>query len=152
MRVLGDEAEQRVAEHLALMGFELIYQSRASRGAFDLFATRGAEQLGVQVKRTGFPVRFTAPEWSRMEADGERMKWRWVVAAVAAPPSLEVVLLDPAKAKKTRVAARLDETAVIENLLLWLDRKRQAPKVRKKPGASTASASTSARAARRPPP
>ncbi|NUQ72434.1 MAG: ATP-binding protein [Polyangiaceae bacterium] len=140
MRVLGDEAEQRVAEHLALMGFELIYQSRASRGAFDLFATRGAEQLGVQVKRSGFPVRFTAPEWSRMEADGERMKWRWVVAAVAAPPGNGVVLLDPAKAKKTQAAARLDEAAAIENLLLWLDKKRKASKPRKKLGSSTSPA------------
>jgi hypothetical protein len=66
-----------------------------------------------------------------MEADGERMNWRWVVAAVAASPGFEVTLLDPAKAIKTRAGARLDENAAIENLLLWLDRRTPAPKRRK---------------------
>ena len=48
--------ERVVAEHLARSGFELVYQSRGSRGAFDLLATRGAQQLGVQVKRSPLPL------------------------------------------------------------------------------------------------
>ncbi|MCC7534760.1 MAG: AAA family ATPase, partial [Deltaproteobacteria bacterium] len=59
MRALGDEAEASVAELLSRMGFDLVYQSRGSRGAFDLLATRGADQLGVQVKRSRLPLRFS---------------------------------------------------------------------------------------------
>ncbi len=33
MTVVGDEAEKTVARHLARLGFDLVYQSRASRGA-----------------------------------------------------------------------------------------------------------------------
>src|SRR5262249_40525193 len=58
MTLLGDEAERAVAEHLAGLGFDLVYQSRASRGAFDLLALRGPAQLGVQVKRGDLPLRF----------------------------------------------------------------------------------------------
>ncbi len=67
MSVLGDAAERRAAEHLAALGFDLVYQSRASRGAFDLLAIRGGGQLGVQVKRTArLPLRFSPAAWARM--------------------------------------------------------------------------------------
>lgn len=118
MRLLGDEAEKSTVETLARMGFELIYQSRASRGAFDLLATRGAHQLAVQVKRTHLPLRFTLTEWNRMEADGQRFGWRWVIAAVSAEG--QVVLLDPAHARKGK-EIRLTADAAIENLLKWVD-------------------------------
>ena len=121
MRVVGDEAELAVAEHLAGMGFDLIYQSRASRGAFDLLATRGAHQLGVQVKRSPLPLRFSAAAWKRMAAEGERFGWRWVVAALTPPPEGRLLLLDPARAAvKKRVT--LGAEAAIDNLLLWVDR------------------------------
>jgi hypothetical protein len=118
---VGDEAELAVAEHLAGMGFDLIYQSRASRGAFDLLATRGAHQLGVQVKRSPLPLRFSAAAWKRMAAEGERFGWRWVVAALTPPPEGRLLLLDPARAAvKKRVT--LGAEAAIDNLLLWVDR------------------------------
>jgi Holliday junction resolvase len=82
MTLIGDEAEQAVARTLSSMGFELVYQSKGSRGAFDLLALRGSLQLGVQVKRSEMPLRFNKHEWSRMVADGKRFKWSWVVAAV----------------------------------------------------------------------
>lgn len=66
MKLIGDEAEQRVAQRLASLGFELVYQSRASRGAFDLLAIRGARQLGVQVKRSALPLRFAKTTWTRV--------------------------------------------------------------------------------------
>lgn len=81
MGILGDEGEREVAARLAAMGFDLVYQSRASRGAFDLLATRGAAQLGVQVKRSPLPLRFTRARWIRMEAEAARLGWVWVVAA-----------------------------------------------------------------------
>lgn len=118
MTVLGEDAERTVAEHLARCGFELIYQSRASRGAFDLLATRGARQLGVQVKRTVLPLRFKLEEWSRMVADAQRFGWRWIVAAVSAEGA--VTLLDPARATRSR-AVRLDAKAVIDNIVAWVD-------------------------------
>lgn len=51
-------------------------RSSPSRGAFDLLATRGATQLGVQVKRSPLPLRFAAPEWKRMAADANPEKVR----------------------------------------------------------------------------
>jgi hypothetical protein len=104
------------------MGFDLIYQSRASRGAFDLMATRGPRQLGVQVKRSALPLRFTAAAWGRMEAEAKRFGWRWVVAAVTPPPDDRVILLDPADAR-VRKNVTLDAAASIDNLLLWVDRR-----------------------------
>ncbi len=120
MTVLGDEAEQSVARRLAQIGFDLVYQSRASRGAFDLLATRGARQLGIQVKRSRLPSRFSVDEWNRMQAEGERLGWHWIVAVVTPPPDDRVLLLDPSRARKTK-GRLLEETALITNLLSWLD-------------------------------
>jgi hypothetical protein len=120
MSVVGDRAEQAVAQALATMGFDLVYQSRASRGAFDLLATRGARQLGIRVKRSPLPVRFSRAVWSRMEAEAKRMGWTWVVAAVDRDDCLTV--LDPALATRGK-EVRLKSAATIDNLLLWLDRK-----------------------------
>jgi len=122
MGVLGDQAERVVAEHLARSGFELVYQSRGSRGAFDLLATRGAQQLGVQVKRSPLPLRFTREEWNRMTADAKRLGWRWIVAAVS--QAEQVILLDPARPAKGRDVA-LKSSAEIENIVTWVDRPRR---------------------------
>lgn len=124
MTLVGDEAERAVADVLARLGFDLVYQSRASRGAFDLLATRGAQQLGVQVKRATLPVRIPAAEWKRMHAEGTRLKWRWVVAV--ATPEGETVFIDPAKARNGRGSALLDEHGAIANLLMWVDRSQSA--------------------------
>ncbi len=120
MQVIGDEAEQQVAQHLARMGFDLVYQSRASRGAFDLLATRGPRQLGVQVKRSPLPLRFEAAAWKRMVAEARRFRWRWVVAVLTPPPGNQLLLLDPAAARLGKNVT-LDAGAAIENLLLWVD-------------------------------
>ncbi|MBC8074387.1 MAG: hypothetical protein IAG13_39065 [Deltaproteobacteria bacterium] len=118
MTMLGDEGERAVAERLARMGFDLVYQSRASRGAFDLLALRGAAQLGVQVKRSPLPLRFSTDAWARMVAEAERFEWQWVVAAV--DDAGEVRILDPARARRGR-EVRFGDDAVVDNLLLWLD-------------------------------
>jgi hypothetical protein len=118
MTVIGDEAEQAVAKYLAALGFDLVYQSRGSRGAFDLLALRGPTQLGLQVKRSPPPLRFTKTEWKRMEADAARWGWQWVIASVTADGAVHI--LDPAKARRGR-ELRLDQNAAIENLLRWID-------------------------------
>ncbi len=118
MSLIGDEAEKRVAQHLAELGFELVYQSRASRGAFDLLATRGSRQVGIQVKRTKLPLRFKKTEWRRMQADASRLGWSWVIAAVGTDS--RVTLLDPAQAVERREFSVTTE-ASIEKILSWLD-------------------------------
>lgn len=119
MTVLGDEAEKAVAAELAGLGFELVYQSRASRGAFDLLALRGGDRLGVQVKRRPLPLRFKKREWKRMGAEAARYGWQWVIAAV--DPEHRVAFLDPAAARESR-EFRVGDDAAIDNLLAWVDR------------------------------
>jgi AAA+ ATPase superfamily predicted ATPase len=118
MSVIGDEAERSVADQLAAYGFDLVYQSRASRGAFDLLATRGVHQLGIQVKRTRLPLRFSKVAWKRMKAEGDRLGWHWVVAAVSVAG--ETVFLDPGLGRHGK-EVRLPSAAAIDNLLKWLD-------------------------------
>ncbi|MFT3837718.1 MAG: ATP-binding protein [Myxococcaceae bacterium] len=118
MTVIGNEAEQKVAQRLAELGFELVYQSRASRGAFDLLGVRAGSQVGIQVKRTALPLRFSKPAWQRLEADAARLSWRWLIAAVD-PADQQVRFLDPKKARKGRQVTLSEQTA-IENLLGWL--------------------------------
>ena len=120
MRVLGDEGERRIAEHLAALGFDLVYQSRASRGAFDLLALRGGRVMAIQVKRRALPLRFTPGEWARMEAESRRTGWRWVVAAVD-PDDDAVTVLDPGRVETLARSRRLGAPATIENLLLRID-------------------------------
>jgi Holliday junction resolvase len=122
MTVIGDEAERAVATHLAAAGFDLVYQSRASRGAFDLLAIRGAAQVGIQVKRSEPPLRFATREHNRMAADAARWGWAWVIAAVDGEG--QVQLLDPAKARRGR-EVRINRDAAIDNILQWLDAKRR---------------------------
>ncbi len=118
MTVVGDEAELAVARALAEMGFELIYQSRVSRGAFDLLAVRSGIQLGVQVKKSKLPLRFKKGEWNRMTTDAKAFGWRHTVAAVDAE-SNEVFFLNPDKASMAR-GVSLTSSAIIDNLLAWL--------------------------------
>ena len=129
MKLVGDEAELAVAQLLAHLGFELVYQSRGSRGAFDLLATRGARVLAVQVKRSPLPLRFKKAAWERMEADGERYAWQWLVAQVS--PKGEVQLLDPSKAARGG-GVSLSDAAVIDRPLDWLE--RRPPSKKKKGG------------------
>jgi hypothetical protein len=118
MSLVGDEAEKSVASALAATGLDLVYQSRASRGSFDLLGIRGSTQVGIQVKRSALPLRFPRTAWSRMEADAARLGWAWVAASVDRQG--KVTILDPARARRGR-EVRLDQAAAIENLLLWLD-------------------------------
>lgn len=119
MTLLGDEGEKRVAQALGRLGFELVYQSRASRGAFDLLAIRGPHQLGVQVKRSPMPLVFPLDAWKGMEGEAARLGWR---ALVAAANTEGVHFLDPAHARVGRTA-RIDMKAAIPNLLRWVDQR-----------------------------
>lgn len=128
MTLIGDEAERAVAQHLCKLGFELVYQSKASRGAFDLLALRAGVMVGIQVKRTSLPVHFSKTAWNRMEAEAKRLGWLWLISAV--DPQSEVRFVDPANVKQNK-GFTLSQNAAIENLLVWVDaasapRKRRA--------------------------
>jgi AAA+ ATPase superfamily predicted ATPase len=118
MTVVGDDGERDVARALADLGFELVYQSKASRGAFDLLAIRAGVMVGVQVKRSALPLHFTAAAWKRMEAEARRLGWLWIVAA--ASPDGAVTFLDPARGRR-RKGVGLSAPAAIVNLLAWVD-------------------------------
>jgi hypothetical protein len=94
-----------------------VYQSKASRGAFDLLAIRAGVMVGVQVKRSALPLHFAAAAWKRMEAEARRLGWLWIVAA-ASPDG--VTFLDPARGRR-RKGVGLSASAAIANLLAWVD-------------------------------
>ncbi|MDP1823533.1 MAG: ATP-binding protein [Archangium sp.] len=118
MTVIGDEGERVVAQALAELGFELVYQSKASRGAFDLLALRAGVMVGIQVKRSPLPLHFSAAAWKRMEAEAQRLGWLPVIASVTAEGV--VTFLDPRKGRKKK-GVSLSAGARIENLLRWVD-------------------------------
>lgn len=120
MTVIGDEAELEIARKLATLGFELVYQSRASRGAFDLLGVRAGVQVGLQVKRSGLPVRFSKSAWLRLHGDARRLGWRWLVAVVT--PESQVHFFDPSRARVGR-SVTLTESQVLDNVLEWLEAK-----------------------------
>jgi Holliday junction resolvase len=118
MTVIGDEAELEIARRLSTLGFELVYQSRASRGAFDLLGVRAGIQVGIQVKRSDFPVRFSRSAWARLHSDARRLGWRWLVAVVT--PASQVRFFDPARAR-VGAAVTFSEGSALENVLVWLE-------------------------------
>lgn len=122
MTVIGDAAEREVANQLAHSGFDLVYQSRASRGAFDLLATRGPVQLGVQVKRSALPLSFSLTAWNRMAADAKRLGWQWTIASVDTDGTVR--FLDPKRGRRGKTM-RLSRGAVIDNVIAWLDAARR---------------------------
>lgn len=121
--VIGDEAERAVGKALAELGFELVYQSRASRGAFDLLALRAGVMVGVQVKRSPVPLHFSDAAWKRLEAEAKRLSWIPVVASVSEAGL--VTFLDPGKKRRGK-GVSLSAAAAIDNLLVWVDREAAA--------------------------
>jgi Holliday junction resolvase len=81
--LIGDETERQVAYALGREGFRLVFQSRASRGAFDLLALLNATQVGIQVKRTStWPFYLPAAEVERMRDWAQRLAWVPVLCVV----------------------------------------------------------------------
>jgi Holliday junction resolvase len=113
--VLGNEAEKRVARQMAPAGFELVFQSRASRGAFDLLAVRGSVEVGVQVKKASRPFYLSKDELGRMKHWSKRLGWVPVLALVEED---EVLFYNVAARRPSGKGCRFDaRTPRIENLL-----------------------------------
>jgi len=79
--LLGEASERRVAQEAARQGVGLVYQSCASRGAFDLLAVYQTHQIGVQVKKVSrFPVYLSERELGRMRHEAQSLGWHAVLA------------------------------------------------------------------------
>lgn len=79
--LLGEESEQGVARELARQGVGLVYQSRASRGAFDLLAVYQTHQIGLQVKRIKkYPAYIAEREIGRMQNEARSLGWHAAIA------------------------------------------------------------------------
>jgi Holliday junction resolvase len=113
--VLGNEAEKEVARRMAAAGFELVYQSRASRGAFDLLAILETTEVGVQVKKAELPFYLSREELERMRYWAERLSWIPLLAIVRASG---VRFYDARSLEATGRSCRLDEnTEAVQSLL-----------------------------------
>jgi len=114
--VLGDEAEQTVAQRMAAAGFELIYQSRASRGAFDLLAILQTKELGVQVKKGSFPYYLKKEELQLMQHWAKQLRWQPPLLALVT--EADIYFYDVTEWQTEGQSYRIDETTeVIDNLL-----------------------------------
>ncbi|MBI4606419.1 MAG: ATP-binding protein [Planctomycetes bacterium] len=71
--LVGTDSEQAVARRLAADGFRGVYQSRASRGAFDLLAVHDTRVIGLQVKTGAPPFELRAQEKARLLEDARRL-------------------------------------------------------------------------------
>jgi len=113
--VLGDEAEKAVARRMAAAGFELVYQSRASRGAFDLLAISQTQEVGVQVKKAEWPFYLSRDELGRMRYWAEQLDWAPLLALVS---ESGVFFYDVRTLAATDGSCRIDEeTPRVEYLL-----------------------------------
>ena len=121
--MLGNEAELTVARRMAAAGFELIYQSRASRGAFDLLAILQTKEVGVQVKKGSLPYYLKKEELQLMQHWARQLRWKPLLALVT---ENDVHFYDvtawqvenPNLVGTTGQSYRIDErTEVIHNLL-----------------------------------
>jgi Holliday junction resolvase len=113
--VLGDEAEKTVARRMAAAGFELVYQSRASRGAFDLLAILQTKEVGVQVKKGSFPYYLKKDELQLLRHWYKQLGCKPLIALVTED---DVYFYDVTDWEVKEQSYRIDETTkVIDNLL-----------------------------------
>lgn len=74
--LIGTEAEKAIAEKLSREGFNLVYQSKASRGAFDLLAVWDVHKVGLQIKVFAkFPFYLKIDEFDKMTYWGKKLEW-----------------------------------------------------------------------------
>jgi len=113
--VLGTEAEKFVAQKMAQAGFELIYQSRASRGSFDLLAILNNIEVGVQVKMGSFPFYLKKNDHQLMMHWAKQLNWKPLFTLVC---EKEIYFYDVSKWQIKGQSYRIDQkTEKIDNLL-----------------------------------
>ena len=113
--LLGEASERNVAREAARQGVGLVYQSRASRGAFDLLAVYQAAHIGVQVKKIAqFPVYVSEREIGRMRHDARALGWR---AVLAFDSEDGVSFHAPASGRKTKRGRRYTQETALRHIL-----------------------------------
>ena len=117
--VLGDETEKLIARTLAQTGFTLVYQSKASRGAFDLLAIANTTFIGIQCKKATLPYYLPIKEYERMDFWAKRLSW---IPLLALDISGKIRFYSIYSLQhKTEKHYRVDEeTPQVENLLTLL--------------------------------
>jgi Holliday junction resolvase/predicted transcriptional regulator len=78
--LLGTESEKAVARKLSEFGFKLVYQSKASRGTFDLLAMHDYVMIGIQCKKCELPCYVEKSLIRRMKREAEKLDWRALLA------------------------------------------------------------------------
>jgi Holliday junction resolvase len=113
--LLGEESEKEVARELARQGVSLVYQSRASRGAFDLLAVYQTHQIGLQVKRIKkYPVYIAEREIGRMRSDARSLGWHAAIA-FDLDGAVSIHALD--RGTKTKRGRRYSEDTALRHIL-----------------------------------
>lgn len=113
--LLGTESEKAVARTLSEFGFKLVYQSKASRGTFDLLAIYDYMTIGIQCKKCELPCYVEKSLIRRMKHEARKLDWRPLLAIHTQSGMLfyDVNKLKEGKARK----ARIDEkTRVVEDV------------------------------------
>ena len=117
--LLGDESERNVARELAKQGVGLVYQSRASRGSFDLLAVYQAHEIGVQVRRLkAFPGYVSARDLGRMQRDAKTLGWHGVLAFDV---NGTITFHPLSSGRPTKRGRRFDEQGALAHVLDVLD-------------------------------
>lgn len=118
--LLGDESEQNVAREMARQGLSLVYQSRASRRAFDLLALYHAHEIGVQVRRIKrFPGYVSERLLGRMRREARELGW---YSLMAFDCDGQVSFHVPSSGRKTKRGRRFDGSSAVRHVLDVLDR------------------------------
>ena len=112
--LVSTESEQIVARRLAADGFRGVYQSRASRGAFDLLAVHDTRVFGLQVKTARLPYTLRSQEKARLVSDARRLGFHPVLALVVSGQ----VRFYSLRGRRTRNALTIREKAPWEETLL----------------------------------
>jgi len=107
--LVGTAAEKAVAEKLSAEGFSAIYQSKASRGAFDLLAIFNSYKVGLQIKVVAaFPFYVRAEEIAKMIFWGQKLKWTPMLCLYQKATE-QVCYYCPDDLKKTGKSYRIDD-------------------------------------------
>jgi len=122
--VLGDQVEKAVAAKVAAEGFSLVYQARASRGAFDLLALLNTFAVGLQVKKAkGRSYYLSKTERDRMLEWGKRLGWQPVLCLYVSDDEMAFL---PVKALgATKRGYRADMAKGSESLLRLVSTRRR---------------------------
>jgi AAA+ ATPase superfamily predicted ATPase/Holliday junction resolvase len=113
---LGDFVEKAIADKLSKEGFSLVYQSKASRGTFDLLAILNSFMVGLQVKKTTkFPFYLPKDEALNMLSWGERLNWLPVLCVYIDDANIRFFSMDALSEREK--SFRADEENGRERLL-----------------------------------